>query len=525
MNTSAQILFLLLLISQVLSAQLSLSTFFNDNMVLQRDQPIRIWGTVSPNTLVNVNLGGQTASARSNAEGQWQVNLQARPAGGPHELTVNAANDRLTFSNIMFGEVWLCAGQSNMERPLKVADGGLDAARTANFPNIRYFKVRRRMATTPQTTLSEGNWTICTPTTAEDYSGTAFYFVRDLHQSLNVPVGIIDISWGGTSIDAWISPGGLSGFPELVTALDMLPDQTIAEIEADIAQQKAERGALLESTDIGLQQQWQSDNSSSIDWPSMELRPQPLSLNPNDMPASIYNGMVHPFTNLQIKGVAWYQGESDTGSPYWYRNKQVKLIDDWRENWEIGEFAFIVTQLPNFRQTVSEPGSSSWANLRESQTFALKRNQTALTAIIDAGEANDIHPGDKKTVGERLALTARRLCYGDNVVASGPRFFTAEINNSEISINFRMQNNSTLRHINGGTQLRGFAIAGEDGEFVWANARISSSSSVRVWHSSVPNPKYVRYAWSDNPGELDLYNNANLPAMPFRTDQLLTPWE
>ncbi|RME94914.1 MAG: hypothetical protein D6772_13895, partial [Bacteroidetes bacterium] len=297
--------YLALMLPSLGVAQLSVPEFFGDHMVLQRDRPIHIWGSAPHGSSISVQLGSDTSQAIADFSHYWQVTLPARPAGGPHQLRISGAGSTLVFDYVMMGEVWLCAGQSNMERPLKVSDNGYAVAATANYPNVRYFKVPRRLSTQPVTDIPGGQWWVCTPIRAENFSGVAFYFARDLHQSLGVPIGIIDISWGSTGIDTWISAEGLQVFPP-------------QEVRAD-----------------------HPDNTDT--------------LNANDRPSLIYNGMVHPFKGLQMQGVVWYQGESDASSPHYYRNKQIKLIDDWRKQWCIGEFAFLVAQLANFRSLPTQP--------------------------------------------------------------------------------------------------------------------------------------------------------------------------
>ncbi len=639
-------IFLLLSVSSIaLSAQLSLPSFFSDNMVLQRDKPIKIWGNAEPGAAINIRLHTQLNLAIADENGYWEGILGALPFGGPYQMIITNGEEQVQFSNIMMGEVWVCAGQSNMERPLKVLPNISNEIASANWPNIRYFKTPDVMKAQPNREMMTSSWTICTPETAKDYSGTAYYFARDLHLDLNIPIGIIDITWGGTKIDTWISLESLSSFPEFANTL---PPLNIDQLAADITQEQDNWDEELETTDIGLQQHWESNSYNWESWPTMllpkpweadilgdtdgsvwfkktfelsasqanndvtvslgkiddsdqswingqfigslerdpgtvrqynvpssflqngqntvtvrvrdygfvggmlggsndmkieggmwqtslvgywsflegtpNLGERPRSLIPNDYPSLLFNGMISPFLGLQIAGVAWYQGESDSGDPFYYRNKQIKLIDDWRSNWSIGDFPFIITQLPFFRQTSGPSEQSSWATLRESQTFALKRANTALVCLIDTGDPFNIHPPQKFIVGTRLARAAKRLVYQQNIVASGPKFHSAVLNESTVNIFFKTYG-SSLQSNNGNTALSGFAIAGEDGQFVWANAEILNGQTVVVSHPSVPTPKYVRYAWADNPGTLNLFNTEGLPAIPFRTDELPTPWE
>lgn len=635
-----------LITSTAIQAQLTTSPIFSNNMVLQRGQQLRTWGKANPGAAVHLSLHTQLSLAFANAQGEWEAVLGALPAGGPYQLVIQADGQTITYNNVMLGEVWICSGQSNMERSLKLSNNGTAESNSATWPNIRFFQMPKTLSTRPSNQIAAGSWAICTPTTARNFSGVGYFFGRDLHLSLNVPVGLISVTFGGTGIDTWISPTGLSVFPELTAALSELEQLSLPNLIDSITQLQSQWDQDLETQDLGLQQHWESTSYNWSGWPTMllpkpwesdvlinrdgsvwfklrftltasqasqdvqlslgriddsdqtwingqfvgstalnpglirrypvpanvlrtgentitvrvrdygfvggmlggatdmkiengtwqvplsgywsfqvgtpTLGQRPLDLDPDDHPSLLYNGMVHPLSRLQIAGVIWYQGESNTGDPFRYRNKQVKIIDDWRSGWGIGDFPFITTQLAYFRPVAAEPAQSSWATLRESQFHTLKRGNTALVCLIDSGDAYDIHPSDKFTVGTRLAKAARKLVYQQNIVASGPSYYQFATVGNEIRITFRTYG-SSLQSSN--PNLRGFAIAGADGQFVWANARIINGQTVGVSHPSIPAPVYVRYAWSDNPGDLDLRNTDGLPAIPFRTDELPTPWE
>lgn len=251
---------------------------------------------------------------------------------------------------------------------------------------------------------------------------------------------------------------------------------------------------------------------------------RPEQVNPNALPSVLYNAMVHPFTPMPIRGIAWYQGESNSDQPYHYRDRFLSFINDWRSRWEIGDLPFVFVQLPNFRQPLSNPQESGWATLRESQALGLSLPKTGMAVAIDLGEPSNIHPGNKQDVGYRLALAARAVAQGEGLVYSGPVYQSSHIEDGAILLEFS-HFGSSLASIHGREKLRGFAIAGENGRFQWAEAEIIGSNQVRVYSDEVPNPLYVRYAWADNPGELDLYNAEGLPAAPFRTDTLRVPWQ
>lgn len=646
-NTSLyKLIALLCLLSSTINAQITLPSFFADHMVLQRDKLIKIWGTAPAGTAINISLHTQLSFAIADNTGHWEAILGALPAGGPYQLHINGTDgSQLLFEDIMMGEVWLCAGQSNMERPLKFLNNSNAEIADANWPNIRYFSMPKELASQTTTQVDMNDWQICSPETAGNLSGVAYFFARDLHADLGVSIGIVDVSWGGTAIDTWLSIDALHQVGESDASL---PSQTVEELENAIAQQQMDWEDELETTDIGLMQQWQNDNVNWDSWPTMmlpkpweadalvnrdgsvwfkktfhltasqatqaatlrlgriddsdqcwingqlvgstymssgafrvynvnasilqagentitvrvrdhgyiggmlgpdtdmrihaamwqvslvghwhyregtpNLGTYPPNLDPDDYPSLIYNGMLHPLLGLQIAGINWYQGESNTHDPFVYRRKLIKLIDSWRQAWAIGDIPFIVVQLPFFRPVSSHPDESSWATLRESQTFAYKRERTALVCTIDTGDAFDIHPNNKLTVGARLAQAAQQLVYDADVDARSPDVYTALPSGNEVYVFFRTYG-SSLQSSDGDAAIRGFAIAGANGQFVWANASILNNQTVRVSHPSVPQPLYVRYAWADNPGALNLINAAGFPVIPFRTDEFTTPWE
>jgi sialate O-acetylesterase len=630
-----------------LFSQLATSAVFGNNMVLQRNQLIRIWGTAPPGTAVHLSLHTQLSLAFADEQGHWEAILGALPAGGPYELNIYTDQESIVYQNILLGEVWVFAGQSNMQWRLKNTPEGATESASANFPQIRLFEAPENLSSTATRDLPSGNWSICTPITSRDFSAISFYFGRQLHQTLNVPIGLVNISWGGTKIDSWISPDGLAAFPELADELAQLPNLDLEDVENSITAAQNNWDIAVDSEDIGLQQNWQNNIAGWQSWPTMllpkpwesdvlpmrdgsvwfkksftltatqanqnielqlgkiddsdqtwingqlvgstdrdpgqirnysvaanllqtgenivtvrvrdygfvggmlggasnmrayqdmwqvslagywnyqvgtpNLGERPLDLNPNDYPSLIYNGMVNPFRRMAMAGVVWYQGESDTDDPYHYRDKQIKLIDDWRAAWGIGDFPFLVTQLPYFRTEATQPGASSWATLRESQTYALKRDNTAVVTMIDTGDITNIHPNNKPLTSNRLANNALKLAYNINNIVTSPTYFLSFPAGSSMSVIFRNYGSSltSLQPNN----LRGFSIAGSNGQFVAANAQLTNSQTVSVSSPSVPQPKYVRYAWADNPGSLNLVNAQGLPVAPFRTDTLPTPYE
>ncbi len=438
---------------------------FGDGMVLQRDAPVSVWGWATYPGTVRVSVGGEEVAARVEEEGSWTAVLPPMGAGGPHTLTVSGA-ESTTFSDVLFGEVWIASGQSNMEWPLARTADSVNAAKAADYPGIRLFTVARATSDVPLTDVETDGWSAVTPESVLGFSAVAYYFGRHLHDELGVPVGLIDNAWGGTPAESWTSAQKLASMPEL--GVDVENVRAIAE----------DRGA----------PQW--------------------------VPSSLFNGMLSPVIPYTIRGAIWYQGESNADRAYSYRALFSGMIEDWRAHWGIGDFPFLFVQLANFLERQDEPSEAeTWPELREAQSMALALPNTGQAVIIDIGEADDIHPRNKLDVGVRLALAARHVAYGEDLVYSGPVYAGMAVDGSEARIRFD--------HVGGGLVawdgiLEGFAIAGEDQVFVWADGRIDGDEIV-LKSPSVAAPVAVRYAWANNP-VISLYNAEGLPASPFRTD-------
>jgi len=452
--------------------RLKLPAIFGDHMVLQCNMPVPIWGWAKPNEEVAVILKGKTPLVtKANEEGRWMLRLPPQPAGGPHELIVRTREETVRFTDVLFGEVWVCSGQSNMEWPVALAQNAKQEIATANFPQIRFFVVEKSVALEPQPDC-KGRWVVCSPETVGGFSAVGYFFGREIHQRLKVPVGLIGTYWGGTPAEAWTDLKALESDPDLKPILERLPRD-----RSKIPQQ-----------------------------------PQP-PIN-NWTPTALFNAMVAPIIPYAIRGVIWYQGESNVGRAYQYRKLFPALINSWRRAWGQGDFPFLFVQLANYLERKPEPTESAWAELREAQllTFKTVRN-TGMAVAIDIGEANDIHPRNKQDVGKRLALAALAIAYGQKVVYSGPIYRSMRIEGDKIRLFFDHVGSGLVAK---GGELKGFAIAGEDRKFVWAKAKIEGNTVV-VWSEQVPKPVAVRYAWADNP-ECNLYNKEGLPASPFRTD-------
>ncbi len=445
--------------TSAVQADVRLPKIFGNHMVVQQQMPVKVWGWAEPGERVEVSLAGQTRAASADASGKWLVTLEPLPAGGPHKLIVQA-NNRIELEDVLVGEVWIGSGQSNMQWPVRRSMNAEEEIANARWPKIRLFTVARRIAETPQEDC-EGEWLICSPETVGEFSAVLYFFGRKLHQELGVPVGLINSSWGGTVAEAWTSREALEGDEDFRPIL--------------------ERGAKFD--------------------PKI----------PNQ-PAVLFNGMIHPLLNFAIRGVVWYQGESNCARAEQYQKLFPTLIQDWRKRWGLGDFPFYFVQLAPFRYRNADPRNA--AELREAQRLTLRLPNTGMVVTTDIGDVNDIHPTNKQEVGRRLALWALAKTYGKtDLVYSGPLYREAKIEGNKIRIFFD--------HVDGGLVVKGeelthFQIAGADGEFKPAKAVIDGETVV-VWNEEVANPVAVRFGWSDD-AEPNLFNAAGLPASPFRTD-------
>jgi sialate O-acetylesterase len=529
-------------------ADVKLPAIFGDNMVLQADKNLPVWGWATPGEEVNVSLAGQKKSTQSGPDGKWSVTLDPVKTGGPVEMTV-AGKNTMTLKNILIGEVWVCSGQSNMGFAFKQAYNAEEEGPRANHPKIRLFTVKRATALQPQAD-TEGKWVECTPETVKSFSAAAYFFGRDLHNALGgTPVGLIHTSWGGTPAQSWTSMEGLKSEPALDVYVKSY-DSTVANLdslekkyqEQQLPKWEAEQKRWNETVGKKYRDdlaKWKQESAAAAA-AGKQAPPQPARVamkgrkpaepgkNPH-VPTVLNNAMVAPLTPLAIRGAIWYQGEANAGQPVLYRTLFPAMIRDWRRQFAQGDFPFVWVQLASYMKRETDPTQSEggWPGLREAQSRALALPNTAEAVTIDIGEAGDIHPKDKVDVGARLALAAEKVAYGKDVVYSGPRYHGLSIDGDKARIAFdnvaggltigaapiiRMGQaaNKPLDH------LVGFSIAGEDQKFVWASARIDGDSVI-VWSDQVKKPVAVRYAWANNP-ECNLYNKAGLPASPFRTD-------
>jgi sialate O-acetylesterase len=622
---------------------MKIASIFTDGMVLQHAIPVPVWGTAAPGGTITVHFEGQKVSAVANPDGSWILRLAPLTANAAPAVleVVSSDGSKITLTNILVGEVWVCSGQSNMEWPLTGTLNGDKEAMKAHFTDIRLFTVPKRPAETPQSEISGAAWCVCSPETVTNFSAVAYYFARELQSRLNLPIGLIHASWGGTPAEAWTSCDALwenSATRGIVEACErnLGPRESWRQCLEAFTERTRDKENTNHAAgwanidepcgdwgDMELPGTWQSRgfNHSGIFWfrKTVELSPAwegldlQLSIGAADksdttyfnnqqvgsltmadrqdawshlrnytvpgnlvkagrnviavrvhsdiygggltgpademklscpgsgedavipldgtwryaieanygqvpilhsIPSALFNGMISPLLPFAIRGVIWYQGESNTDRTAQYLDLFQVLIRNWRKEWGQGDFPFYFVQLANYMARQLHPTESSWAELRESQTRALALPNTGMAVAIDIGEAEDIHPRNKKDVGLRLAFNALYGTYGQaDVVPSGPIFRSAKREGSALRI--------TFDHVDGGLvckgdALCGFTIAGEDGRFVWAEATIDGED-IMVSSSEIDVPRSVRYGWADNP-EVNLYNNAGLPASPFRTD-------
>jgi len=618
--------------SIVAFADVKLPRIISDNMVLQRHQPVNIWGWASSGETVRVTFNGQQVETKASKKGTWKVSLKPMEHGGPFDMTIKGKNT-IVLHNILIGDVWLGSGQSNMEWPLQFTRDADEEIAASDFPNIRLFTVEKDMSFKVRDDLKTGEWLVCNPKNSRFFSAVAYYFGKKLHLDLDVPIGLVNSSWGGTRVEPWISWDLIGSEPEF-------KNLNLAALEKDAEKNEKNFARFAEALklDPGIKQRWFDPAAGITGWKKINLpkewsqteigdtdgivwfrksvtlgadaageatlslgpiddvdytyvngvqvgsmdaynkdrsykikagllkagenhivvkvvdnqgggglygKPEQLYLEtsgkrvslagewewkssvitsdfkiinygPNSYPSHLYNAMIAPMISFPIKGVIWYQGESNAGESHHYQTLFPMLIRNWREKWGY-ELPFFWAQLANFMKPADEPGESGWAELREAQRLTLSVPKTGQAVLLDIGEANDIHPRNKKDVGERLALNALAIAYGKDVVYSGPLYKSMKVSNGRAILSFDHVGSGLIAKGNRYGYLNGFSVAGKDGKFYWAKAFVQGNEVV-VFHESVPEPVAVRYAWADNPDDANLYNKEGLPASSFKTD-------
>jgi len=630
---------------------MQLASLFQNHGVLQRDLPLPIWGRGEPGECVTVRMAGREARTEVDAAGHWMLRLPPLPAGGPHELRVEAASGQAETADLLVGDVWLCSGQSNMEWKLQQC-GSEWMADAPDLPQMRMLTV-----TTPamsgRAEAVDGRWTVCTPESLAEFSAVGGYFGREIHRALGVPVGLICNAWGGSRLQAWLSREALMRDPsgrEEVSFYESLAWRTDSKVRNQTFEEWERSGAPQDPGNLGLERGWAGAGFDEPDWPCMSVPsnwrnqghphsgifwfrrtlevpeswlgrdlvlclgaidkhddtwvngelvgsmswetpgawckhrvyPVPGRLIGSDRqvviavrarshvydggltgPASVmrlhraddasdalplagewrycvehnwgevvppepdwgagnhnsphilFDNRLAPLVPYGLKGVVWYQGESNVGESGLYRRMLPLMIQDWRRAWGQGDFPFLQVQLANFGEPPGQPGASGWAELREAQSDVLEEAATGMAVAIDIGESYNIHPPNKLDVGKRLAQSALSVAYGGCGIPSGPVFSRMQIEpGGRICCLFRHVGSGLDSR---GGELRHFAVAGRDRMFHWADARVEGET-ITVRSPSVPEPVAVRYAWANSPEGCNLYNKEGLPAPPFRSD-------
>ena len=491
-------------------ADVRLPAVFSDHMVLQRDTAVPVWGWADPGEQVTVSIAGQTQTATAGQDGKWTVKLNKLKAGDQLALTVKGKNT-LKVEDVLVGDVWLGSGQSNMAMTVNRAKDYDQEMAAANFPKLRMFTVARNPQPKAQSDC-QGKWEICSPDTVGAFSATAYFFGREVHQKLGVPVGLINSSYGGTSVEAWTSMAAQAKLPEY----KMIAASWVAQTSVPWDQAKAD--AQYEKQLAAWKAKAKEAKAKGGKVARAPRKPVDPRLSQN-YPANLYNGMIAPLIPYALKGAIWYQGENNANKGFakLYGLQLATLIKDWRARWGY-DFPFAWGQLPNFKKPQVEPvETTGWVLVREGMLNTLKLPHTGMAITVDIGEAGDIHPKNKQEAGQRLALWALGDVYHQKGVASsGPLLAGHQVRGKEIVLSFK--------HADGGLQakdgeLKGFAIAGADQKWHGAKARIDGDKVI-VFSDDVAQPAAVRYAWADNPN-CNLFNGAGIPAAPFRTDN----WE
>lgn len=488
-------------------AQFSVNPIFTNHMVLQRDSIVPIWGTGTEGTKIMVKYSGVVAEAFITEE-QWRVELPTRGAGGPYELTITSGSESIVLQDVLFGDVWLAGGQSNMEWRLNsLANTKADIA-SAQFPKVRFYDVPRIAYEGEEGKSAEDStWEVCTPERAGEFSAVAYYFAKDLVQALDVPIGIVGCNWGGTSASCWVSEKVLTNDLELKLYVDEyyaeIAGKDPDEVEAAVKQYADHSKEFFRKLALGLEGAELGDHP----WPP------PVSHKSFLRPNGLYETMLRKAVPYGLKGFIYYQGESDANKALLYDRLLSAMIQVWRSDWGNPKLPFLFVQLPGFG--CGDPEGEEWALLRESQLIVTETiENTAMAVVLECGELNDIHPQNKKPVGERLALVALRSVYGLDVESSGPVYLRMELKPGKAIVHFD--------HIGDGLAARdgalvGFEAAGEDGVFIRAHATIQGNK-VEVLSEKVSTPVSVRYGWANFP-DANLVNSSGLPAGPFRTER------
>lgn len=479
-----------------LYGEVKINPLFTEGAVLQRGQSLPVWGTARDGEKVTVEFAGQTASTTATG-GKWSVSLKPLKEGGPLTMTITGDNV-ISVKDILIGDVWLCSGQSNMHFQMKSVENSAREIAAMDFPSVRFFTVKQQFALEPSGD-APGAWVPVTPATAADCSAVACYFGTALHREQGVPIGLIVSSVGGTRIESWMSEGTLAATGEssaLVEKWKKISSEEFEKIGAAYSDFQNQRDRIHPEA-------VRAAKAKGLPAPPAPVAPK---IRCHDRPSALHNGMIAPLRPFAIRGASWYQGESNAGQPLPYQKLLPAMIADWRSVWG-KDLPFLFVQIA--------PHRSIHPTFREAQHRIWQSTpNTAMAVTTDVGNADNIHPTRKRPVGERLAVAARVLSYGEKITSSGPIFESMEINDARAVVSFE--------HLGGGLivkgeALTGFTIAGEDGKFLPGTAMIEGEKVI-ISSAKISQPKAVRYNWVMMP-EGNLFNRDGLPAAPFRSDQ------
>jgi sialate O-acetylesterase len=519
------------LMSERVHADVRLSALFSDHMVLQCDREVPVWGWAEPGEKMTVTFAGQTVASVAGADGRWRVVLQAmKPSFESRPLQV-AGRTTVVINDVLVGEVWLASGQSNMFWPVGRARDGQKEAAAAQYPGLRLFQVPSVADGRPRSELS-GQWAVCSPASVAGFSAVAYYFGRQLHKALNVPVGLVHASIRGSVAEAWMSRAALDSVAASTPIdrewkdcqsswkLPLYPDpgrHVHAYWEASL---KGLADYMVRWSALTKQGHKNAREAMSKEYLAEVEQHQAIDRTfKHSVPSVFYNGMIHPLAPYALRGMIWYQGESNVPRAEGYRAVLAALIRDWRTLWGRDDLPFLVVGLANYTPRLDQPGDSDWARLREAQVQVQQSlTHVGLATTIDIGEAANIHAKNKQEVGGRLARIALAGTYGQKLEYCGPVFQSMEKTPHGLALRFS--------HAEGGLAageagpVKGFAVAGADRTWHWAEATLTNEI-VTLTCAEVKEPVAVRYAWANNP-EANLCNKDQLPAVPFRTDDW--PW-
>ena len=634
-NLSLVTLLLLLCITSATQA-LTVSPLFSDHMVLQRDKTLKFWGTATALEKVSVTINNATYTTNSDKQGRWETQIPAQSTGDSVNIIISANDKSITIKDVLFGDVWVASGQSNMEWKLGwEVNNWEQEVKNSQFPEIRFFEVEKSYAFTPQNTLTKGKWHKAGPDTSANFSAIAWFFAKHNHLEKKVPVGIIDSTWGGTPAQAWTPAKRLLKIKAYKASAEDILDtsKNWKTLFNDSKEKDKRKWQLIDDKTAFLQHGIQNKNYNDSQWQSIELPNQKtlsdivwlrknITLNGNinnatlyfgdinqiatifvngkivaeenwrdpttvitlengilkqgkntivlrvlnswdnrvsvgkkgnlwlqtnkktmslegtwkwsnqveptfprvisyhEKPGALYNAMIQPITNYTINGFLWYQGEANVEQAQWYNELFENMISEWRNQWQLGDLPFLFVQLASFLPQKQQPAQSDWAELREAQTQTLALTNTAMAVTIDIGNADDIHPRNKQDVGKRLWLAAKAIAYGDTNEHSGPVFQSIKTQGNSLIVDFKhigkgLQIGTNPKNTN--TSLLGFDLAGSDGIYYRATAKINKNK-VFISSVKVKKPHSVRYAWADN-SNANLYNHFGLPAVPFRAGE------